>query len=110
MRLSLLAVAVGMVGALFLPACQPVDRQAQLEEFATSCQVVYGFRTGTDGFAQCMMVQDQMARESAELNRARIAAAMQSAGDSFTRAGAQNRRMNCTHTPGFGGTVNTSCF
>jgi hypothetical protein len=110
MRHPVSVSTIGLVLVFAMSGCQPVDREAQLVDFATTCQVAYGFTVGTDGFSQCMMQLDQNARSDADARRQRLAAAMQSAGDGFNRAAAQNQRVNCTHTPGYGGIVNTSCY
>jgi hypothetical protein len=89
--------------------CTEVDREAQLQDFNKTCQLTYGFKTGTPEFSQCMMTLDQGAQADADRRRMAAAAAMQSASTGFYNSAAAMRPITCTQTPGYGGTVTTRC-
>lgn len=79
------------------------------QKLGETCQA-YGFKPGTDQFAQCIFQLDQ--NRIAENRRRRIAVgeALSEAGDNMQRNAAANRPINCTSTPGYGGTVQTRCY
>jgi hypothetical protein len=104
--------------ALSLSACVS-EMPATGEEAAKLSQACtnYGFRTGTDAHAACLLQLDQ--NRISENRRRRIAfgEALSDAGNQMQAnaranqiSAAYNRPVNCTSRRGYGGTVQTSCY
>lgn len=104
------AIAAATLLTAIATGCTQVDRETQLQEFAKACQVDYGIKAGTPQFSECMMTLDQQSRADADRRRMAAAAALQGVSNSYNNAANSYRPLNCTHTPGYGGTVNTRCY
>jgi hypothetical protein len=104
------AIAAATLLTVGATGCTQVDRETQLQEFAKTCQVEYGFKIETPQFSQCMMALDQQSRADADRRRMAAAAALQGVSNSYNNAANSYRPVNCTHTPAYGGAVNTRCY
>jgi len=104
------ATSAALVLVFGATGCTQVDRETQLKEFSKVCQVDYGIKAGTPQFSQCMMALDQQSRADADRRRMAAAAALQGVSDGYYNAANSYRPVNCTHTPGYGGTVTTRCY
>lgn len=83
----------------------PEQRADRLAVYGAQCQADYGFKSGTESYARCVMTLDQSAKEEARAKQAAFAQAMQNAGNSMQRTAP----LNCYST-GYGNSVSTTCY
>lgn len=90
--LVIAACALGLAGCV------------SVEEDGESCEG-YGFKSGSDAYAACMMELDTRRSDK----RAAFGAALQTAGNNYSAAMRPPRPVNCTYT-GYGNSVRQACY
>lgn len=97
-------------GVLALVGCQS-ERAAdpsQLQQMSAICQS-YGFKSGTDPFAACMLQLDQARIAEAQRRRLAVADSLDDMSQSFYRNAQASRPVTCTSNR-MGNTITTNCY
>ncbi|MDF3904702.1 hypothetical protein [Paracoccus sp. AS002] len=113
------AIVLGVVAAAVMAGCddKPVEalgyaeRVEIVDKIIKKCEAL-GIPRNSPEMQQCGMAEiqaEETRRSSSRLARQNFGIAMQQASQNYQRS-MQSRRMNCTHTPGYGGSVSTSCY
>ncbi len=101
MKLKLILAA-----AVALAACTPEIEATRAAEDDAVCRGQFATVKGTPEYSQCMMAQVERRDRQSE----RVSGAFAAMGQGFTNAANNSNRLNCTSTPGYGGTVTTNCY
>lgn len=119
------AIVLGVVAAAMLAGCEkPIEEMGYAErrelagEILDRCAAL-GLKPNTPEMSQCMQVEVQKETATRRANVVRRQNAGIAMQQHFERqqiitqnqqAIAQSRQLNCTHTPGYNGAVNTRCY
>jgi hypothetical protein len=107
-KILIVAALLPLAGCMSGPATP-----AQMAQMQATCSG-YGYRQGTDAFADCVARMDQSRLATNQMRAQTIGDGFQRAGDSYTRAAQQPiytpRSVNCTSRNLGGGTVSTNCY
>jgi hypothetical protein len=107
MRWAIILASTGFL----LAGCQSEQPATgkDLAQLNASCEA-YGFKKGTDAYSNCVLQLDQQRIATNRQRRMAIADAFSEAGENMSASAAANRPVNCTSRPGYGGTVQTTCY
>lgn len=100
-----------LLGMLALSGCQSSDMTVaeEIQEYGGRCQA-YGFKPGTDAYANCVLQFHDQQVASDRQRRTAMAAAVAGAGDSMSNTYKPSPAVNCTSRQSYsGGTVYTRC-
>lgn len=104
MKPLLFAVMLLPVSACMV-AETPEAKEQRLASYGAQCQADYGFKRGSEYYAQCVMTLDQAARAESREKQAAFGQAMQNMGNSM-----QNSAPTRCHSTGYGNSVSTTCY
>ncbi|MRX49908.1 hypothetical protein GI374_05460 [Paracoccus sp. S-4012] len=120
MRVGVLCLVVALAGCAEKTVTE-MGYEERLElagEIINRCKAI-GLKDNTPELSHCVEAEAdkevygrEIARERARRMGMAISTSMQSYGDSMQQQAAisRARQVQCTHTPGYGGTITTNCY